>query len=96
MPKRAAKLFLTIVLILAVCVLGAQSAGHWHENPLDEQHCQVCHIGHVPIPNPTIQTEANAPAPIARFIPAIESVHHIDAIRTLSSPRAPPQSGSLS
>jgi hypothetical protein len=90
MRKDAPARFLAIALILCVCVLGAQSVGHWHDNPLDEQHCQVCHIGQAAIPQPAIQAEVQSPVPVARFVPADETSRDLDPVRTLSVPRAPP------
>jgi hypothetical protein len=90
MPKRTALRLLAVVLMLSVCVLGAQAVGHSHEKAFDEQHCQVCHLGHVAIPQPTVQAEVQTPAPVAMFLPAEESSHGLEPARTLSIPRAPP------
>jgi hypothetical protein len=90
MPKNIAIRLLAVVLMVAVCVLGAQAVGHSHEKAFDEQHCQVCHIGHVAIPQPTVQAEVQTPAPVARFSPAEESSRGLEPARTLSIPRAPP------
>ena len=90
MPRKLAIRLLAVVLMVAVCVLGAQAVGHSHEKAFDEQHCQVCHIGHVAIPQPTVQAEVQTPAPVARFSPAEESSRGLEPARTLSIPRAPP------
>ena len=90
MRKQIVARVFAVVLILCVCVLGAQSVGHWHDNPLDEQHCQVCHIGQAAIPQPAIHAEIQSPVPVARFVSADEASHDLVAVRTLSVPRAPP------
>ena len=90
MRKETAARLLAIALMLCVCVLGARSVGHWHDNPLDEQHCQVCHIGHAAIPQPAIHAEVQSPVPVARFVSADEASHDLAPVRTLSVPRAPP------
>jgi hypothetical protein len=90
MPRKIAIRLLAVVLMVAVCVLGAQAVGHSHEKAFDEQHCQVCHIGHVAIPQPTVQAEVQTPAPVARSSPAEESSRSLESARTLSIPRAPP------
>ena len=90
MPKRIVIRLLAVALVLAVGILGAQAIGHWHDNPFDEQHCQVCHIGHVAIPQPAVQAEVQTPAPVTRFAPTEESSRGLEPVRTLSIPRAPP------
>ena len=50
MPKRIAIRLLAVALILSVGLFAMQAAGHWHEHSSDEQHCQVCHIGHARSP----------------------------------------------
>ena len=87
---RLARILFAIALILCVCVMGAQAVGHWHDNPLDEQHCQICHIGHVVIPQSAIQGAVQSPLPVTRFLPADEAGDNLDPVRTLSIPRAPP------
>ena len=47
-----------------------QAAGHWHGHASDEQHCQVCHVGHVAVPQPAAQMEMRRPSPVARFAAA--------------------------
>jgi hypothetical protein len=85
-----------VVVIVAVCVCWAhrRSATRMRK-AFDEQHCQVCHIGHVAIPQPTLQAEVQTPAPVARFLPAEESSRGLEPARTLSIPRAPPASLTL-
>lgn len=90
MPKSIAKSLLVIGLVLFVSVLATQAVGHWHYNPIDEAHCQVCHIGHSTIPQPAVQAEMQAPVPVARFAPSEHPGYSLGAVRTLSVPRAPP------
>jgi hypothetical protein len=90
MLRRIATHLLVAVLILSVCVLAAQAVGHRHDNPLDEQHCQVCHIGHAAIPQPAVQPATQTPVPVSRLASTEESSHDLKAVRTPSVPRAPP------
>jgi hypothetical protein len=90
MTKRRVKRLFAVALILAVCVLGAQAVGHWHDNPLDEAHCQVCHIGHSAIPQPAVQAEMQAPVSVARFAPSYQLGDDLEAVRAPGVPRAPP------
>ena len=90
MSRRTAKGLLAIVVVLFVSVLATQAVGHWHYNPIDEAHCQVCHIGHSAIPQPAVQAKMQSPVPVARFAPAEQPGYTFRAVRTLSSPRAPP------
>jgi hypothetical protein len=83
---------LALPLILAVFVLGAQAVSHSHGLSHDEDHCtcQVCHVGHVAIPQPTAQTHITAPLLIARFAPAEKSSLLPAPTDIKSIPRAPP------
>jgi hypothetical protein len=90
MSRRLSKQLLAIGLALFVSVLATQAVGHWHYNPIDEAHCQVCHIGHSAIPQPAAVADTQAPVPVARFTPSEQAGHSLGVVRTLSSPRAPP------
>jgi hypothetical protein len=90
MTKRRVIRLLTVALIVAVCVLSAQAVGHWHDNPVDEAHCQFCHIGHSAIPQPAVQAEMQAPVSVARCVPSEQRGYNLEAVRTLCIPRAPP------
>jgi hypothetical protein len=90
MPKRISARLLAVVLVLAVFALGVEAAGHWHNNPIDEQHCQVCHVGHVAFPVPVVQATVAVPLPFARITPPAVSTFSPEAVNTLSIPRAPP------
>ncbi|MGD1210564.1 MAG: hypothetical protein ABR973_04300 [Candidatus Acidiferrales bacterium] len=90
MRKRIALRLLAVALILTVSALGTHAVAHAHADAYDEQHCQVCHVGHAAIPQPAVQATVQAPAPIARFALAEQSTPDLEPVRTLSIPRAPP------
>jgi hypothetical protein len=71
-----------VALILAVGALGLHAAIHWQGPSYDEQHCQICQIGHAAIPQPAVETPVQAPAE--------EPTPDLEAVETLSIPRAPP------
>jgi len=83
---------LALPLILTVFALGAQAVSHSHGFSHDEDHCtcQVCHVGHAAIPQPTAQAQITAPLLIARFAPAEASSLLSEPTDIQSSPRAPP------
>jgi hypothetical protein len=90
MTKRSILRLLAVALIAAVCILGVQAVGHWHDNPLDEAHCQVCHIGHSAIPQPAVQADLQMPVAVARFAPSEHLGDDLESVRSPSIPRAPP------
>jgi len=90
MVRRIAMRSLIVALILSVCVLATQAVGHWHDNPVDEAHCQVCHIGQAAIPQPTVQVVSQTAVSVARFTPTEKSSRDLKPVRTSSIPRAPP------
>jgi hypothetical protein len=81
---------LAIALILAVGLFAMQTAGHWHGHASDEQHCQVCHVGHVAVPQAAARVALLAPVSVARFVPANEKSGEFETLCTHRSPRAPP------
>ncbi|MFY9751650.1 MAG: hypothetical protein WAJ92_03355 [Candidatus Acidiferrales bacterium] len=88
--KRIAARILAVALIFMVGALGLHALVHNHDNSYDEQHCQVCHIGHVAVPLPAAQTTLQAPAAVARFSALPASIFDFTAVCEHSSPRAPP------
>ena len=90
--KPIATRLLALPLILAVFVLGAQAVSHSHGLSHDEDHCtcQVCHVGHAAIPQPTAQAQITAPLLIARFAPAEALSLLLESTDIESIPRAPP------
>jgi hypothetical protein len=89
-----AKLFaarlMALALILAVSALGTHALVHNHGSSYDDQHCQVCHIGHVSVPVPAAQATLQAPAAVSRFSAPAASIFDFTAVCEHSSPRAPP------
>lgn len=90
MSKRFAKFALAVALVVFVGIFAMEAAGHWHANSYDEQHCQVCHLGHVSVPQPVANVRVQEPVPVARFGPAEAPVPVLEAFRTNKIPRAPP------
>jgi hypothetical protein len=90
MAKRTTLRLLAIALILTVCALGTHAVAHWHGQAYDEEHCQVCHIGHAAVPQPAVQSAVQAPVLVARFALVEQSTPDLEPVRTLSVPRAPP------
>jgi hypothetical protein len=92
MSKRLTSRLLALPLILAVFILGVQSASHFDGNDHDEAHCtcQACHIAHAAIPQPASQAQIQAPLRIARFAPPEQSASSVESASILSIPRAPP------
>ena len=90
MAKRITLRLLAVALILTVCALGTHAVVHWDGHAYDEQHCQVCHIGHAAVPQTAAQVSLQAPVPIARFAHVEELAPYLVPVRTLSIPRAPP------
>lgn len=90
--QRIATRLLALPLILTVFVLGAQAVSHSHGISHDEDHCtcQVCHVGHAAIPQPSAQAQITAPLLIARFAPAEASSLLPEPTDIQSIPRAPP------
>ena len=90
MSKRTTNRLLAVVVILALAVLATHAVSHWHTHAYDEDHCQICHVGHAAIPQPAAQVALQAPVPAARLALAEESAPHLDFVYTLSITRAPP------
>jgi hypothetical protein len=90
MKKRLASRLLAVALILSVGLFAMQTAGHWHGHASDEQHCQVCHLGHAAVPQPAPRVALLAPATVARFVAANEKSGEFETLCTHRSPRAPP------
>src|SRR5271168_139887 len=67
MRKQFVLRLVAVALILSVELFAMQTAGHWHGHASDEQHCQVCHTGHIAVPTPAAQIETQSPVTVARF-----------------------------
>jgi hypothetical protein len=90
MTKRIAKRVLAVAVILALAALSTHAVSHWHNHAYEEDHCQVCHVGHAAIPQPAAQVAAQAPTPVAHVSIDNESAPRLDFVGTPSIPRAPP------
>jgi len=90
MQKRITSRLLAVVLILSVGLFAMQTAGHWHGHESDEQHCQVCHIGYIAVPQPVAQIALLVTVPVARFQGANEKTAEFETLCTNRVPRAPP------
>jgi hypothetical protein len=90
MPKRTTKRLLTLALAFALALLVTHAVSHWHSTASDEDHCQVCHVGHAAIPQTAAQVAVQAPGPVATLALAQETRPDLDFVGTLSIPRAPP------
>jgi len=93
MRKRIAERLLVLPLMLAVFVLGAEAVSHSHGISHDEDHCtcQVCHVGHAAVPQPTAQAQVTVLLFIARFSPAEAPSFLPESADIASVPRAPPE-----
>ena len=92
MYKRLSFRLVAIPLMLAVVVLGTQTVAHFDDNSHDESHCtcQVCHIVHAAIPQPSAEAQIHVPLRIVRFAASKTSVSTVESASILSIPRAPP------
>jgi len=90
MSKRIALRLLAVALILSVGLFAMQAAGHWHGHSSDEQHCQVCHTGHVAVPQPAAQMGMQLPFAVARFAIPEDQKLSLDPVCSHRIPRAPP------
>ncbi len=72
MAKRTTNRLLAIVVVLALALLATHAVSHWHTHAYDEDHCQVCHVGHAAIPQPAAQVAVQLAVPTARIALAAE------------------------
>jgi hypothetical protein len=90
MPKRIALRLLAVALILSVGLFAMQAAGHWHGHSSDEQHCQVCHTGHVAVPQPAAQIKTLSPVTVTAVTVSEDQKLSLDPVCSHRIPRAPP------
>ncbi len=90
MVKRKTKRLLAVAVVLALALLATHAVSDWHIHSYDEDHCQICHVGHAAIPQAAAEVAVQAAAPVARIALAEEIAPEIDFVGTLSIPRAPP------
>jgi hypothetical protein len=81
---------LAVALMLALAVLAAHAVSHAHANAYDEDHCQICHMGHAAIPQPGPQVALQAPSLVERLAIGAPAAPHLDFLGSPSIPRAPP------
>jgi hypothetical protein len=85
-----ARRLLALATLLALVLLVTHSVVHWHGSGHREDHCQVCHVGHAAIPQPSVQVAPQAPTLVARVAIRNASAPHLEFLSTPSIPRAPP------
>ena len=90
MAKRNIDRVLSAALIIAVGLLATHAVSDWHAHTYDEDHCQVCHVGHSAIPQAAPQVAVQSPVPVAALTPAPETKPHYEIAGSPSIPRAPP------
>jgi hypothetical protein len=90
LATRTIRRLLAIAVVLALAALSTHAVSHWHDHAYDEDHCQVCHVGHAAIPQTAAQVVEQAPASTERITLAEESAPRVDFVGTPSIPRAPP------
>ena len=83
---------LAISLILPVVILSVQVVAHSDGIGHDEAHCtcQVCHLAHAAVPQPTAQAQLQIPHRVARYSPPESFATVVEPLSILSIPRAPP------
>ena len=90
MAKRSINRVLGVALIIAVGLLATHAISDWHARAYDEDHCQVCHVGHSAIPQAAAQVAVQSPVPVATLAPAPETKPYFEIVGSPSIPRAPP------
>ncbi|HEX4004507.1 MAG TPA: hypothetical protein VHX36_17775 [Candidatus Acidoferrales bacterium] len=90
MAKRISKRLLGVALILTLSALTTHALAHWHAQAANEQHCQICQVGHFATPQAAAPVAVHAPVPVARFILPGHFVPNLAPVRTPSNPRGPP------
>jgi hypothetical protein len=90
MQKRTATRLLAVFVVFVFALLSIHAVSHWHTLGYDEDHCQVCHVGHVAIPRAPADVSLQAPIVVAYFAIGEASKPQLDFTGTPSIPRAPP------
>jgi hypothetical protein len=88
--KKTLHRLLAVALVFAVVALVTDATTHWHSSPVEQAHCQACHIGHASAPGPTAPAAIQTPVPVARFAPVEPVSIDLGSFRAPSIPRAPP------
>lgn len=87
--RRAALVFVAVVMAVAVFALGLHVAAHWH-GAYGDQICQACHAGHTAMPQPLALLVDQTTTAMQRFVAAEAPVVALAPVRTHRIPRAPP------
>jgi len=90
MAKRITRGVLAVALILTLGALTTHALAHWHAQASNEQHCQICQVGHAATPQASAPVAIQVPVPVARFVAAEHFVPSLDPVYTPSNPRGPP------
>jgi hypothetical protein len=90
MLKRGIRSVLIVGLILTLGALATHALAHWHAQASNEQHCQICQVGHVATPQAAAPAALSVPVPVVRFVAAEHFVPSLDPAETPSNPRGPP------
>jgi hypothetical protein len=90
MVKRTTKRLLALAVILALALLVTHAASHWHSHAYDQDHCQICHVGHTTIPQARARVVVQPAGQISRLALAVEFAPKLDFVGSLSIARAPP------
>jgi hypothetical protein len=90
MVKQISRRVLAVALILTLGALATHALAHWHAQASNEQHCQICQVGHAAPPQAAAPVAIQAPVPVARFVLAEHFVSKLDPVYTPSNPRGPP------
>jgi len=89
MVKRTTQRLRAVAVVLALVLLATHAVSDWHIHSHDEDHCQICHVGHAAIPQAAAEVAVEAAAPVARLALAEGSAPKIGFVGTLSISRAP-------
>jgi len=84
------RVLVAVALILTLSALTTHALAHWHAQDSNEQHCQICQVGHAATPQATAPVAIQTPIPVARFVAAEHFVPIVGPVYTPSNPRGPP------
>ena len=90
MTKRITRGVLGVALIVTLSALTTHALAHWHPQAANEQHCQICQVGHAATPQAPAPVAMQVAVPVERFVVAEHFVPSIDPVYTPSNPRGPP------
>lgn len=90
MSRRTAYRFLAILVAAVVLSFAFQAAGHWHNQPFEDQHCRVCHFAHSVTVDLSHGTALPTPQAITWLNPTRSVDPQLELVFDQTSPRAPP------